>query len=241
MPHLDSSLTRTIALAESRTVEACLDLPSGDRFNGLRPLVFMVPSSRMIDLQGNGPQIGIRDSYLLLSRSLVQAGYATYRFAWSEPGKISRREALLHYRAARLESGVDLRKIFLLGMEDGADLLAREYYEFYAVAPPMGHVLLSPRVHPIDLNNLTCPYLVLHGQDDPQFQVIPYRQLEGAIHHHRARYGDLTANHWFPHLKQNLGRVYLAEEVVGEIQRWLKQVIKDPSRPQEPAARGSAA
>ena len=220
---------------------AKVNLPAIERFSGPRPLVFLVPSTRMMDAEGNGPGLAVRDSYHLLSRSLTHAGYATYRFAWGEPGKFSLPEVLAHYSAACREERVDSRKGVLIGIEEGADCLARDYYEVYAVNPPMAEILLSPRVHPIDFNNVTCPYLLLFGQEDPQFKVVPYEQVKASIHHHQSRYGDLTTHFCFPQLRRDLGRVYLSEEVVDEIQAWLKRVLKNPSRPQEAAARGSAA
>ena len=140
----------------------------------------------------------------------------------------------------------------LIGLGEGADLIAKHYYDFYALKPPLAVILMSPSVQPLHLNNLTCPYLVLHGEHDPVFESVPYSRFEQGVLHHQYRYGDLTRLHWFPFLNRQMRNVNrtspegreeetdLELQVISEIMGWIGNVLEAPRRKQEPGVPSAA-
>jgi hypothetical protein len=117
--------------------------------------------------------------------------------------------------------------IGFIGMGEAADGFAQSYYDYYRVRPPHVAVLLSPTVTAYFLNQLTCPYLVIHGQDDPLFKEISHEVFDEAVFHHQMRYGDPTIDL----IKSGLGRELGLERgreidprVAEEVLSWLDQV-----------------
>jgi pimeloyl-ACP methyl ester carboxylesterase len=207
---------------------------------GKCPLVFMLPTFEMEDVDGNGAAYPIKDTLLSLSRALTVRGLATYRCILG-PLPLDVKKLLSYYRASLSQPWVDQERVALLGIAFGADVIAKHYYDFYAVCRPQAAALLSPSVQPIFLNNITCPYLVLHGQRDPLFRIMPYEKIKEAVFHHQMRYGDSTVNLRYIGLGRELGRQnMISTEVIKQTVTWLETAILEGLRPQEPAARAAA-
>ena len=85
-------------------------------------------------------------------------------------------------------------------------------------------VLFSPTTQILFLNNITCPYLMLHGENDPIFKSEPHPHFEEAVHHHQMRYGDLTSYHVLPNLDQHLGNFDPCVEE--KVSHWLRGIEK---------------
>jgi hypothetical protein len=121
----------------------------------------------------------------------------------------------------------------MIGMADASDDLERSYYEYFKIWPPSALVLLSPSVSPFYLNEITCPYLILHGQRDPLFAVVSPTTFAKAVYHHQMRYGDPTKDHLERGLDRNLSvspEGQLDEAVGVEIINWLEQVQRFAKR-----------
>lgn len=199
------------------------------------PLVFMIPAAAMRDLDGNGPSYPTKDSLRDLSAELNRAGFATFRYASSDGASALPLGGVAALLARAIESPRLYRAhLVLLGIAEGADLIAREYYQLYKVRFPHAAVLLSPSVFAFHLNNLTCPYLVLHGRDDSFYEPAAYGRVIGAVHHHQMRFGDRTAHHLYRHLGKTLGGNRLSREVLSGIVNWLNDASYEGLRPQEP-------
>jgi hypothetical protein len=207
-----------------------IELPDVATFQGQRPLAFLVPSSVMTDADGNGPGWPTRDSLRDLSRDLVGRGFATYRFR--DPSAL-----LTHFGEAAREPRSAQGPCLVLGIGDGADAIAKRWYDLIAIRSIEAAVLLSPTVSALHLNQLNCPYLAIHGSTDPQFRDHPYHRFEAAVHHHQMRFGDQTEHHLVHGLGEGLGDPYLDPRVVRQIGEWLVlRTFESAQRPQEPAA-----
>jgi pimeloyl-ACP methyl ester carboxylesterase len=134
---------------------------------------------------------------------------------------------------------VDRDHVVLLGMRIGADELARNFYTYYEVQFPRAIVLLEPSVQTVDLNNITCPYLVIHGTPQGFARgsgASLHANQDGAVHHHQMRYGDATASYDIPFQAAAPESRSIAREVVSEVVGWLHSGAIAGLRPQEPAA-----
>jgi hypothetical protein len=201
----------------SGPVQGSLYLPASTRFGGPRPLAFLVPSGRMIH-----PAKTVTS----LAGALGEQGIAL--FAFQPPSHaLSGRQVSELFRESILAPRINPHFVSLIGFEDGADQIARDYYDFYRIRFPRAAVLVRPSVSALHLNNLTCPYLVLHARGEGS------TRIEEAVAHHLSRYGDLTRSH-------ELRDGEDIEAIQSEIADWLPGAMKEGLRPQERAARPAA-
>lgn len=116
--------------------------------------------------------------------------------------------------------------ICLLGRGESADFFAKEYYSFLHLRPPHTIILLSPTVTAYHLNQLSCPYLIIHGECDPLLRTVPHSAFDRAIYHHQMRYGDPTTDFVAPAddrylTVQRADRKELDPLVIRQIIEWL--------------------
>ncbi len=235
------SAMETLTLRSGRTLQMEWDLPRQARVPGGRegaPLAFLMPPAGAKDLNGNATALRIRNFLRDLSRVFTELGFATFRFALKEPGlELSLAEKLEAYARSARHPGVSPHDTVLVGMREEADLIARAYYDFFGVRSPGAAILLAPSAKVIHLNNLTCPYLLLHGTGDPTFHSMPYHRFLDAIHHHQIRYGDQTASRLIPGTDQEMGDESLSPLVLEEIRDWVPTLLREGTRrPQERSA-----
>lgn len=105
------------------------------------------------------------------------------------------------------------RDLVLYGVGDGADTIAREYYQRFVLEEPLAAVLVFPSVGALELNQLTCPYLVIQFADQTNAD-----ELGRAVLHHQMRYGDGTDR------LVVAARDHLDRESLSLIDSWLKRV-----------------
>lgn len=194
----------------------------------------------MKDVDGNGPDYPVKDTLRDLARSLRNEGFASWRFAWDSDSPLQLAQMIYQYRQCMEQSEIDHDNIVLLGFGDGADLVAGHFYDFYEVEPAQSILLLSPTVGPLQLNAITCPYFLIHGDRDPLFNEITYEKFHNAILHHQMRYGDVTNGHCFEGVGRELGDNRLSRDVIRCIVDWTRYSLRHRVRPQEPAAKGAA-
>ncbi len=223
-PEASGEIRIEAQLRNGRIGQAIVERPDVAEYPDRRPLVLLIPGGELSEIE--------RGSWKSLSHALAKAGFATYRFKRSEE-KLELQEVIDHYRTSLEQSGVNRDRVTLLGFRDSADLIEREYYYFYPVNPMIAAVLLAPTVGNFHLNNLTCPFLVLHGEADPIFNSRPPEVFESAVYRHLMRYGDLSACYRFPSLGKTLGEPEFADEVIFQIVEWLKPAVREGHRPQE--------
>lgn len=205
-----------------------------------RPLAFLIPPAQAKDHDGNAPGQRVRRPLRALSRCLNEIGFSTFRYVLQSAGEESELSAGDHLEI--FEKAIQLPEIskldlVLVGFRDGADLIAKHYYDFFSRQSPGAAILLSPTASNLYLNNLTCPYLMLHGTGDSLFHTTPYSRFLDAIHHHQQRYGDGSVARLVPQMDKELGDQTLSPLVLEEIGRWIKSELKaGMRRPQERAA-----
>lgn len=218
---------------ESLALKGCLDCPgTGNAF----PLAFFVPSSQM----------PFETTLQPLAQALSAEGWATYTFplatlSTNEAERVA--QIAEHLKTALGDNRIDSRRVSLIGIGDGADLIARHYYSLYPVQFPRAALLLSASVSALYLNNLTCPFLLIHGEKDAMLESLPYSQFKDAVHHHQYRYGDLTGLAWYEGLGHDLvdpARGKLSDEVVRRSVKWLEHACVEGLRPQEPEPKAAA-
>lgn len=116
--------------------------------------------------------------------------------------------------------------ICLLGRGESADLFVKDYYSFLSLRPPHTLILLSPTVTALHLNQLSCPYLIIHGECDPLLRTVPHSAFDRAVYHHQMRYGDPTTDFVAPTddrylTVQREGGKELDPLVIRQIVEWL--------------------
>jgi pimeloyl-ACP methyl ester carboxylesterase len=130
----------------------------------------------------------------------------------------------------------------VLGFRDGADGLAKN---IISIASRARHddalnrqeelqavVLLSPSVGQRELNEITNPFLVIHGKEDSRYLTVKeYEPIKASVMHHQMRYGGVTAHLQVPGTGAELtpGNMTAAEnnfcpEVTEQILYWLMLV-----------------
>lgn len=186
-----------------------------------RPLAFFVPN-RLPEYPGV-------DRLVLLQRELMDRGLMTYYDPHHQGIAQADRSLQLLEQALR-SPGVDRDLVALIGVEEGADLIAKSYYDFYRIQFPRAAVLFNPSVTALHLNNLTCPYLLIQGDSVPEEHL---RAAKEAVAHHLGRYGDLTQ-----HLRVNGSA--LGPDSIRVVSEWLPRAMLEGLRPQERMT-GSAA
>jgi len=198
--------------------------------------IFLVPSSA----GGERVQSVLTD----LTHSLTEKGLTVFRFLMTGSEGFSLEKVISHYKTCVTHPRVMGSRIAWVGLNEGADLLAKNFYDLYPVRVPTAVALLSSTVQPIFLNNLPVPYLALHGGLDPLFHYLPHQRIEEAVHHHQMRYGDSTTQYLFRGFGKDLSKGdlrYLAPEVKTQLIEWLDHTIfHDGVRPQEPGVASAA-
>lgn len=150
-------------------------------------------------------------------------------------------QALLEYDECVARSQVPHARVAVAGIGGTADMLAAHFNDFNRIVSPCGAILLGTRVGTEELNRLTCPYLVLHGSEDPVVASEKYASIEAGIHHHQQRYGDTTTQVVLNGLGVDLGNGKLDSEVLVNVYEWLKKAIREDLRHhQEPAPSSSS-
>jgi hypothetical protein len=213
------------------------DIPDPQLFTDKsHPVAVLIPSVGMKDLDGNG--LSVRSQLRDLSRALNSVGFATFRFASpQETRELELAELITFYEKAFDHPDVNRDQTILLGVGDAADRIARHYYDFFRVQPPAAAVLLSPSVLAFHLNNFTCPYLLIHGSQDPLIAASGYEKIESAVHHHEIRYGDSTESKLITGVGKELGQETLSPAVLEEIKKWVGPLrYSRAKRPQERVA-----
>lgn len=126
----------------------------------------------------------------------------------------------------------------LVGFAEGADLIARHYYQFFGARQPDAIVLLSPRAASIHLNNITCPYLAVHGEGEWAQDAMLRQRISEAVSHHQYRYGDATEHKVALGLDRSLGGHLLDPILEDDLIEWIRLALRTSPRPQEelPAA-----
>ncbi len=123
-------------------------------------------------------------------------------------------------------------RFVLLGDRQGADLIARQYFQFFGDLEPDAIVLLAPHAPAIHLNNITCPYLTVHGAHEWQRDSFLASRITEAVSHHQYRYGDTTVSRVIE-APDDLGGARLDPGVEDEVVDWVNHALKVGHRPQE--------
>jgi len=141
------------------------------------PLVVLVPASGPIDRNGWYPGLGEDPSdgmYAQLTRQLVDAGFAVFRYdkpgtGRSSPGRYvtERANAIEAYTRAVDHARIDTDHVFLVGHGLGTDTIAGIFPRFAAVTKPAGVVLLDSRVGETDSVRIKAPLFVINPGEDP--------------------------------------------------------------------------
>jgi len=185
------------------------------------PLVILLPS-----VSGEHQRAGLHD----LAIALQSSGRATITFRKTRGHSWNIEDFLKVYTMALGDPRVRRDEVVLIGFAESADWIAKYYYQFYFVHWPRAAILISSHANAFHLNNLTCPYLLLHGVWDPVLQIHLKKEFDTAIWHHQMRYSDPSKHVVFPELGRALGQKELAPEVIEEITDWLDQVPVAPAR-----------
>ena len=205
-----------------------LSFPEGAKPSGLSqlPLAFIVPGR--LGVASRSTQV--KD----LTEVFNSLGMATLSVDGQEM-----KQVFTVFEKMRDSAAIDCRRILLVGFAEGADQIARAYHELYAIEPPWGIVLLSSTVGPMYLNNLACPYLLIHGERDAQFQTFPYERIRAATRHHQMRYGDLTTCYQVSDLNSELGSNQgtgrLDARVLEQVSFWLRKLQGEERAPKTAA------
>ena len=212
-----------IKLAGGPEVQSVLALPDDVEFFGKRPLAIFIPSSAMKDLDGNSPAYPVKNTMKDLAAALGHKGIATYRFENPEGVTIAALKEI--YQAAIEHPRISQGDVTFIGFGDGANLLAKNYYDLFNVHPFRAAVLVSSSVQPIHLNNFTCPYFLVHGMNDPLFTTLPYSKLQEAVHHHQARYGDPTTQVALPETGREVAeKDHFHSDAIEQIVDWVSGI-----------------
>lgn len=149
-------------------------------------------------------------------------------------------QALLEYEECVARSQVPRARVAVAGIGDTADMLSARFNDFNRIVSPRGAVLLGTRVGAEELNRLTCPYLVLHGSEDPVVASEKYASIEAGIHHHQQRYGDTTTQMVLNGLGVDLGTGRLDAEVLVNVCEWLMKAMREDLKHHQESALSSS-
>jgi hypothetical protein len=170
-----------------------------------------------------------------LAWALRGLGIATFRCDLGQAEPSARNFAALYSRCLDHPRIVGELAI-LVAFGERADLVVRRYYDLYSVRPPLAAVLLSSTVQAFQLSNLTCPFLLVHGQGDRLFEHAPYSRILEGVAEHQSRYGDATAHALLPGLDRELGSPGLDGSVIRLVADWLGSGARNVRRAGERAA-----
>lgn len=141
------------------------------------PLVVLIPAGGRIDRNGWNPGIGESSEqgmYAALTRDLVRAGFAVFRFDKPGTGKSSRgryaterSNALEAYTRAVDHARIDPAKVFIVGHAGGTDTIAAIYTRYADVLAPAGVAFLSNAVGESESVRVTAPLLIINAGKDP--------------------------------------------------------------------------
>jgi pimeloyl-ACP methyl ester carboxylesterase len=141
------------------------------------PLVVIIPSQGRLDRDGRPAGLGEEPDqgmYAKLSKALVAAGFAVFRFdkpgaGRSAPGRFAteRSNAIEAYTRAVDHARVDTEHVFLLGHAMGTDAIAGIYSRYEAVVPPKGVVFLDSVVGERMSMEVKAPLLIVNPNKDP--------------------------------------------------------------------------
>jgi pimeloyl-ACP methyl ester carboxylesterase len=221
--------------AVERTVDGVggrLTLPDTATRPGAGPWVFFVPPPGM----GEGER---ERRFGPLFRRLVGSGLAVYRFT---PAAGDEAELLAQLAAARGQTRLAPERWVAIGHAAGADALVAAYPRW--VTPPVREpgalVLLSTAARGEELNRVTCPMLVMHGEFDPRFgHARGYERVIHLVMRHRSRFTDASTFRRFPGLDERLGEELIDRDVVDALTEWLGRALREGHRAQEPVVSGA--
>ena len=161
------------------TLAGELDLPDGA---GDAPLVFIIHHS------GEVP----RDAYGYLAEILLKEGYAVFRFdkrgtGLSEGtyGCCESEDALVAYRAAVAQPGVDRGNVFIVAQSIGTQYLADRFADYAVAQPPRGVVLLSSLLGAEQIGVIAAPVHIIVSDSEPELDAVSRAAAEA----HRAQHG----------------------------------------------------
>jgi pimeloyl-ACP methyl ester carboxylesterase len=144
------------------------------------PLVVIVPASDGVDRHGlpagfgDDPDIGI---YHQLSKRLVEAGFAVFRYDQPGTGRsgrgqfaTSRSTALEGYRRAVDHARVDPKRVFMFGHSGGTDTAVGIFSRYNQINPLTGMILLANQVAEGDILTVKSPALIIVTDQNPDDQ-----------------------------------------------------------------------
>jgi hypothetical protein len=141
------------------------------------PLVVIVPSSASLDRNGWPPAMGEDPEtglYARLTETLVQNGFAVFRFDGPGTGRsgrgnfsTDRSNALEAYTRAVDHARVDPDNVFMLGHAKGSTTVATIYGRYKHVLPPAGVVLVHNSVGEQMSLQIDAPLLIVNPAKDP--------------------------------------------------------------------------
>jgi len=218
-------IEKTVALPEGKAVGCRWSYPEDVRVHDSRsPIVFLIPEFYLHDISRDGAGFLRATNFAELSTELNRCGLITFEFDASQ--SLHPQEIAELYRQGLENDAVDPDRAVLLALGQSADLLARSYYDFFTVHPPRGLILISPRVGPLELNNVTCPYLMLHSQLDSKRTGHDVNAMKEATQRHQMRYGDPTTYLVLPQISGQ-GSEVLAQDALREVCGWLDLAVFD--------------
>ena len=141
------------------------------------PLVVLLPATEAVDRDGLPPGYGEDPAtgiYAQLARTLLEAGFAIFRYDSPGTGRSSqghfstvRSTAIEAYTRAVDHPKVDRAHTFLLGHSASTDTVVGIYPRYAAVCPPAGVVLLASIVGETDIVRVDAPTLIVVSDKTP--------------------------------------------------------------------------
>ncbi|HYC57715.1 MAG TPA: alpha/beta fold hydrolase [Candidatus Binatia bacterium] len=166
-PNARAEIVETTFKSVDATVAAQWEFPARTP----APLVVLIPASEALDRHGLPPGYGAdldTGIYAQLSKRLVAAGFAVFRFdspgtGRSSPGRYAtvRSNALEAYTHAVEHAKVDPDKVFLFGHAWGTDTIVGIWSRYAQVRKPAGVVLFSNMVGETDIVQVDSPTLIV--------------------------------------------------------------------------------
>ncbi len=141
------------------------------------PLVVLIGASTAVDRNGLPPgYTGDRETgiYARLTKALVEAGFAVFRYdapgtGRSGRGRFStiRSTALEGYVRAVDHARIDPERVFLFGHSGGTEAIAGIFPRYVSINPPAGVILLSSRVGETSAVRVEAPTLIIVTEKNP--------------------------------------------------------------------------